>query len=114
TTDRRVFEHWNEGNWIAADRLMGRVRTQFVNEICRNGHPGPCAADHIGPLSLGFTHRPEFQLLCNACNSAKNNRMTLSDIQHLKAVQEKGEKIISWYGKKLWAELNGRVDTDET
>jgi Alw26I/Eco31I/Esp3I family type II restriction endonuclease len=84
TTDRRVFEYWTEGNWIAADRLMGLIRANFSNELCFNGHPGPCSADHIGPLSLGFTHRPEFQLLCKSCNSAKNNRMALREVVHLR------------------------------
>ncbi len=95
TTDRRVFEYWTEGDWIAADRLMGKIRANFGNEFCFNGHPGPCSADHIGPLSLGFTHRPEFQLLCKSCNSAKNNRMTLREVVHLRETQETGEAVIS-------------------
>lgn len=114
TTDRRVFEHWSEGDWIAADRLMGKIRTQFANETCLNDHPGPCDADHIGPLSLGFTHRPEFQLLCNACNSAKNNRMTFHDVQHLRNSESRSIQVMSWYGSKLWNELKGYVDSDET
>ncbi|HFL9475791.1 TPA: Alw26I/Eco31I/Esp3I family type II restriction endonuclease, partial [Escherichia coli] len=33
-TDRRVFEYWVDGDWVAADRLMGQVRTNniFINE----------------------------------------------------------------------------------
>jgi Alw26I/Eco31I/Esp3I family type II restriction endonuclease len=102
TTDRRVFEYWTEGNWIAADRLMGRIRADFSGESCFNGHPGPCSADHVGPLSLGFTHRPEFQLLCKPCNSAKNNRMSLREVVHLRKVEAGGETIISWHSKALW------------
>jgi Alw26I/Eco31I/Esp3I family type II restriction endonuclease len=114
TTDRRVFEYWAEGNWIAADRLMGQVRAIFSNESCLNGHPGPCSADHIGPISLGFTHRPEFQLLCKSCNSAKNNRMTLRDVVHLRMVEAAGEKIISWHSQDLWNARKLDVVDDET
>jgi len=113
-TDRRVFEFWNQGDWIAADRLMGQVRSKFRNESCLNGHPGPCDADHIGPLSLGFNHRPEFQLLCPACNSAKNNRMTLSDVQYLRMIENNGEDIISWHSKALWDKCKGYVVDEET
>ncbi|WP_250551869.1 hypothetical protein, partial [Escherichia coli] len=29
-TDRRVFEYWVDGDWVAADRLMGQVRTNNI------------------------------------------------------------------------------------
>jgi 5-methylcytosine-specific restriction endonuclease McrA len=74
---------------------MGRIRADFSSESCFSGHPGPCSADHIGPLSLGFTHRPEFQLLCKPCNSAKNNRMSLREVVHLRKVEAGGETVIS-------------------
>lgn len=112
-TDRRVFEYWTEGDWIAANRLMGMVRAIFGNEPCRNGHDGPCSADHIGPISLGFIHRPEFQLLCKPCNSAKNNRMSLSDVEHLRNI-EQGEKVISWHSEALWNLRKNSVTSDET
>jgi Alw26I/Eco31I/Esp3I family type II restriction endonuclease len=114
TTDRRVFEYWTEGNWIAADRLMRKIRANFSNELCFNGHPGSCSADHIGPLSLGFTHRPEFQLLCKSCNSAKNNRMVLREVVHLREVEAKGESVISWHSKALWDLRKEEVLDDET
>ena len=114
TTDRRVFEYWTEGNWIAADRLMGQIRANFSNERCFNGHSGPCSADHIGPLSLGFTHRPEFQLLCKPCNSAKNNRMVLHEVLHLRKVEAKGESVISWHSKALWDLRKEEVLDNET
>jgi Alw26I/Eco31I/Esp3I family type II restriction endonuclease len=113
TTDRRVFEYWTEGNWIAADRLMGQIRANFSNELCFNGHSGPCSADHIGPLSLGFTHRPEFQLLCKSCNSAKNNRMSQREVVYLKEVEAKGESVISWHSKALWDFSKEKVSDDE-
>jgi Alw26I/Eco31I/Esp3I family type II restriction endonuclease len=114
TTDRRVFEYWTEGDWIAADRLMGQIRANFSNELCLNGHPGPCSADHIGPLSLGFTHRPEFQLLCKSCNSGKNNRMSLREVAHLRKVEASGETIISWHSKALWDLRKADVVSNET
>lgn len=114
STDRRVFMFWNQGDWIAADRLAGKIRANFRNENCLNGHPGPCDADHIGPLSLGFNHRPEYQLLCSACNSAKNNRMSLNDVEHLKSAEIMGEEIISWHSKALWDKCKERIVDDET
>lgn len=113
TTDRRVFEFWSEGNWAAADKLMGLIKTQFKNELCADGGDGPPTADHIGPLSLGFCHRPEFQLLSKSANSAKNNRMTLSDIQNLLAAESRGEQVISWYAAELWDRMKFSIRTDE-
>ena len=113
-TDRRVFEYWTEGEWIAADRMAGQVRDLLAMERCRNGHAGPCSLDHIGPLSLGFTHRPVYQLLCRACNSAKNNRMTFWDVLHLREAESIGEKVISWHSRRVWDLRKGSVCDDET
>ncbi|SDZ38317.1 type II restriction endonuclease, Alw26I/Eco31I/Esp3I family [Jannaschia faecimaris] len=113
STDRRVFEYWASGDWIAADRLMGIVRSEFRGEPCKNGHDGPCQADHIGPISLGFCHFPCFQLLCSACNSAKNNRMYPSDVAWLIERESKGEQIVSWHSQALWDKLKHRVETHE-
>lgn len=113
-TDRRVFEYWADGDWIAADRLMGMVRAKFRGSLCRNGHAGPCDADHIGPISLGFTHRPEFQMLCKACNSAKNNRMSLADVDHLRKLEATGAEIISWHSSALWNLRKRSVVDDES
>jgi Alw26I/Eco31I/Esp3I family type II restriction endonuclease len=112
-TDRRVFEYWTSGDWVAADRLMGRLRSGFPDEVCRHGHPGPCAVDHIGPISLGFTHRAHFQLLCAACNSAKNNRMYRSDVELLKMDELGGDTVVSWHTKALWDACKTRVKSDE-
>jgi Alw26I/Eco31I/Esp3I family type II restriction endonuclease len=114
-TDRRVFEHWAAGDWVAADRMMGALRAaQFEKQSCKNGHPGPCSADHIGPISLGFTHRPCFQALCKSCNSAKNNRMSASDIRFLMEHEKKGETVSSWHSKALWnlRKLSGAEDNE--
>ncbi len=112
-TDRRVFEYWSAGDWVAADRLMGLVRSTLSEATCRNGHSGPCAADHIGPISLGFCHRPRFQLLCTPCNSAKNNRMYLSDVVLLRSHEAAGETVVSWHSREVWDRCKERVRTDE-
>ncbi len=80
--DRRVYENWADGNWKMADRLMSMFRKNDVS------------ADHIGPISLGFCHRPKFHPLSKADNSAKNNRMSLKDIEVL-IEDEKTEQVIS-------------------
>ncbi len=113
-TDRRVFEYWSDGDWIAADRLIGQIRATLSKEPCREGHPGPCSADHIGPLSLGFTHRPEFQFLCKSCNSAKNNRMSLNDVRLLRTIETRGDQVASWHTQAVWDQLKERVIDDET
>jgi Alw26I/Eco31I/Esp3I family type II restriction endonuclease len=113
TTDRRVFEFWSEGDWIAADRLMGLVKSKLMNEPCFDGGDGPPTADHIGPLSLGFCHHPKFKLLSKSANSAKNNRMTLLDVQCLLSYESRGHQIISWYAKPLWDLRKHDVNNDE-
>ncbi|HEV7736667.1 MAG TPA: Alw26I/Eco31I/Esp3I family type II restriction endonuclease, partial [Chlamydiales bacterium] len=101
TTDRRVFEFWSEGDWIAADRLAGLVKSKLSGEPCADGGDSHPTADHIGPLSLGFCHRPEFKLLSKSANSAKNNRMSLSDVRYLLDCENRGIQVISWYAKPL-------------
>ena len=102
TTDRRVFEYWSDGDWIAADRMMGLISARMHKEPCADGGDGPPSADHIGPLSLGFAHRPHFRLLSRSANSAKNNRMTLEDVEDLMKMELSGEEVASWYAKPLW------------
>ena len=118
STDRRAFEHWVDGNWVAANMLMGLINSNphIKSEPCLKGkdHPLPCSADHIGPVSLGFAHRPEFQLLCKPCNSAKNNRMFFSDIISLRRAEINGEQINSWYSEELWKLINANVTDGET
>lgn len=120
STDRRAFEYWVDGNWVTANKTMGLFRSDpEVRKIdCFNSgngsnHPKPCAADHIGPISLGFAHRPEFQPLCTPCNSAKNNRMYLTDVEKLIASENKGERVTSWYAQPIWDRLKSRVKTQE-
>ena len=121
STDRRAFENWSDGNWITANKLMGFIssNSNMKKEHCANEgnggrHPRPCSADHIGPISLGFCHRPEFQLLCKSCNSAKNNRMYYSDVRHLIEVEKNGETVASWYAIPIWQKCKGRVTDKES
>ena len=112
-TDRRVFEYWSDGDWIVADRMMGLIRSTMVDEPCADEGEGPPTADHIGPLSLGFAHRPHFRLLSNSANSSKNNRMTLEDVRNLIAAEDAGDQVASWYARPLWDLRKGDVTTDE-
>lgn len=121
STDRRAFENWSDGNWITANKLMGFINSNpdMKKEHCANEgsdghHPRPCSADHIGPISLGFCHRPEFQFLCKPCNSAKNNRMYFSDVRHLIEVEESGETVATWYANPIWQKCKGRVTDKES
>lgn len=121
STDRRAFENWSDGNWITANKLMGFINSNpdMKKEYCANAgnggqHPRPCSADHIGPISLGFCHRPEFQLLCTRCNSAKNNRMYFSDVCHLIEVEKSGEPVVTWYADSIWQKCKGKVTDKES
>ena len=120
STDRRAFEHWVDGNWVAANMLMGLINSNpnLKSEHCLNGvgrsHPRPCSADHIGPVSLGFAHRPEFQLLCKPCNSAKNNRLYYSDVLNLRRAEQNGNIVTSWYMDELWKLLRALPTDAET
>lgn len=120
STDRRAFEYWVDGNWVEANMAMGLFRSDAeVQQIpCMNDdgqtyHPLPCTADHIGPISLGFSHRPVFQPLCTPCNSAKNNRMYYSDVQKLIAAEQDEEDIASWYCAPVWNRLKNLVETPD-
>lgn len=121
STDRRAFENWSDGNWITANKLMGYINSNpdMKKEHCANEsngghHPRPCSADHIGPISLGFCHRPEFQFLCKPCNSAKNNRMYYSDVCHLIEAEKNGETVATWYANPIWQKCKNKVTDKES
>lgn len=97
--DRRAYENWAEGDWKAASWLMKEFQKHGVS------------ADHLGPISLGFMHRPRFRSLSRSANSARNNRMTYEDIIAL-IEEEKNEEIISAHSKALWDLLKNRVKND--
>lgn len=98
--DRRVYENWADGDWKQADRLMSEFRKYGLS------------ADHIGPISLGFCHRPKFHSLTREENSAKNNRMSLNDVRVLIADEKNGEQVVSWHSRYVWDNLKNRVQND--
>lgn len=99
--DRRVYENWADGNWKMADRLM----SEFSNY--------GLSADHIGPISLGFCHRPKFQPMTREQNSTKNNRMSFNDVETLIKDELEGDKVISWHSRFIWDNLKGKVKNDK-
>lgn len=113
TVDRRAFEQWCEGDWSAANFLMGQVG---FGTCATCGREARLSADHIGPISLGFAHSPHFAAVCVSCNSGKNNRMRLVDVQRLLALEESvegSETLVSWQAKALWNRCKGDVRSDE-
>lgn len=97
--DRRAYENWSGGDWKAASWLMKEFQKHKLSP------------DHLGPISLGFTHRPNFRPLTKAENSARNNRMTYSDVLMLVEAGKK-ENIISGHSKVIWNSLKDRVRND--
>jgi Alw26I/Eco31I/Esp3I family type II restriction endonuclease len=113
TQDRRAYEYWSEGDFNLANRLMGEYRKDKTLYKCPNcGKMKNMSADHVGPISLGFTQRPFFNPLCLPCNSGKNNRLTCSDVEQL-LKEEKSEKVISWHSKYIWDLLKNKIKNDE-
>jgi Alw26I/Eco31I/Esp3I family type II restriction endonuclease len=104
--DRRAYEQWSEGDWAVADLVMALAGN---GRCLQCGDIGPLSADHIGPISLGFAHSPHFTPLCRRCNSAKNNRMSLEDVQALKRLEDSGEQVASWQIKALWAAIRDDI-----
>ncbi len=98
--DRRAYENWSDGDWKAASWLMKEFQKHGVSP------------DHLGPISLGFKHRPKFRPLTQSANSARNNRMTYEDILLL-IKDEKDEEVISAHSKALWNLLKNRVKNDD-
>jgi Alw26I/Eco31I/Esp3I family type II restriction endonuclease len=120
STDRRAFEYWVDGNWVAANKTMGLIRSDpeikelaCYNEGDSREHPKPCSADHVGPISLGFSHQPFFRLLCSPCNSAKNNRMYYSDVKYLIARESEGVQVASWYLEPVWTLTKNWINNDD-
>jgi Alw26I/Eco31I/Esp3I family type II restriction endonuclease len=113
--DRRAYEQWAEGDWVTADLLMHSAGIGYCSsgESCPSaGRAVQLSADHVGPISLGFRHSPNFIPLCSSCNSAKNNRMSSLDVLRLVALEDSGEGVVSWQAKLLWDETKAFVATD--
>lgn len=69
--------------------------------------------DHIGPISLGFCHSTNFAPMCASCNSAKNNRFTLSDVKKLIQLENNGQTVVSWHAKYIWDKCKFNVNSDD-
>jgi Alw26I/Eco31I/Esp3I family type II restriction endonuclease len=112
--DRRAFEQWCEGDWSAANYLMTQVG---LGRCMTCGREAQLTADHIGPISLGFAHSPYFAAVCVACNSGKNNRMKLADVERLLQLEDElegtDEKTVSWQAGPLWNRCKRGVQSDE-
>jgi Alw26I/Eco31I/Esp3I family type II restriction endonuclease len=112
--DRRAYENWAEGDWRGANRLMGVFASCEIKVKCpKCKELAKMTADHIGPISLGFCHRMRFKPLCINCNSAKNNRLNLSDVKMLISDEMNGEQVVSWHTKALWNLLKDSIQNDE-
>jgi len=113
--DRRAFENWSVGDWRGADRLMGIYKKNETLVACpKCKKMRKMTADHIGPISLGFAHRMDFQPLCISCNSGKNNRLTFADVRKLIESESKGVEVVSWHAKFIWDLLKGEITDDES
>ena len=108
--DRRAFEFWCEGDWSAASRLM---KETVIGKCANCGTEEQLTADHEGPISLGFCHRPKFVALCKTCNSGKNNRMSKKDIDNLKKDEKNGDNVVSNHAKTVWDLLKNSIKNDE-
>ena len=70
-------------------------------------------ADHIGPISLGFCHSTNFAPKCKACNSAKNNRLSLSDVRKLLTLEADGNQVVSWHSQYIWDKYKNTITSDK-
>lgn len=95
--DRRVYEFWVEGDWKTASWLMKEFNRHKISP------------DHIGPISLGFCHRPKFEPMTKRENIAKGNRMTFEDVQELIKDESRGERVVSWHSNFIWDKIKHRV-----
>lgn len=116
--DRRAFEQWCEGDWAAANLLMKLTARGLcaagADCLSGAGKVVPLTADHVGPISLGFKHSPDFRPLCGSCNSARNRRMTYTDVQLLLVREEADQSsVASWQAAYLWDRCKREVRDDE-
>ncbi len=113
--DRRAYEHWSDGDWKAAGWLMklfGKAK-KGVCLIC--GKEGKVTADHLGPISLGFSvgNPPRLRSACSSCNSSRNNRMTLDEIERIIQLERGGIEVASWHTKHVWDALKDLPASDK-
>jgi Alw26I/Eco31I/Esp3I family type II restriction endonuclease len=102
--DRRAYELWSDGDWKASGSLMQIIKAIGDQECPICGNIRPMSADHIGPISLGFSvgDPPILRPMCGPCNSSRNNRMILSDISYILGMESTGIEVASWHTKYVW------------
>ncbi|TFG26697.1 hypothetical protein EU528_13970, partial [Candidatus Thorarchaeota archaeon] len=114
--DRRAYEYWSDGDWKAAAWLMREINKAGKRGICSIcGKRGKVTADHLGPISLGFSvgDPPFLRPACRSCNSGRNNRMILADIKELRKKEQDGIDVVSWHTKNIWNLLKDKPKSDE-
>ncbi len=113
--DRRSFEWWAEGDWYIADALYNSAGPgACAMSGCKETNLEKVSPDHVGPLACGFKQLPLFLPTCNAHNSAKNRRFTLSDVNVLLEYERNtGESVASWQVRAHWNKYKLLV-TDDT
>lgn len=111
--DRRAYEEWSDGNYNLANRLMGEYQKapKCTCPVC--GETAKMTADHIGPISLGFCHSTNIAPMCKACNSAKNNRLSLSDVRKLLTLEADGNQVVSWHSQYIWDKYKNTITSDK-
>lgn len=77
------------------------------------GETAKMTADHIGPISLGFCHSTNIVPMCKACNSAKNNRLSLSDVRKLLTLEADGNQVVSWHSQYIWDKYKNTITSDK-
>lgn len=111
--DRRAFEWWAEGDWKVADTLYnlagpGKCANPDCNKVLKKVSP-----DHVGPLSCGFRQNAFFEPLCKRCNSAKNRRFTMNNVNSLIHYEEiKKESVAGWQVRVLWDKTKKEIAND--
>lgn len=98
--DRRAYENWSDGDYKTASWLM--------KELTKRG----LSADHIGPISQGFTHRPNFAAMSLKENITKRDRLGLDDLKML-LDDEKKEQVMSWHTIHVWDLLKLQPTTEQ-
>lgn len=101
TKDRRAYEYWSDGNIHAANMFMG---SQFF---------AGASADHIGPISLGFVHDPNYlQRMDSSANSSKRDRLSVADIEMVLDVYRRTDVYpMSWYSREIWEHIVANYKT---
>lgn len=112
--DRRSFEYWAEGNWMAADILYNSAGVGRCVDCHEDAGDVKISPDHIGPISCGFKQLTYYKPLCASHNSSKNRRFTKYDISLLIDYEEQHrESVASRQIRAHWDSHKYLVQSDE-